>query len=105
MAIRVGRLWDVYNPRQTIRLNATLEGRTQDASVAAFWSYWFLLPFAIGGLVVLKRRGTPIARSSPPPITVTIAAATTYGVLRYRVSVEPGFVIAAAIAMDALWRR
>ncbi len=105
MAIRVGRLWDVYEPRQTIRLNATFEGRTQDASVAAFWSYWFLLPFAIAGLVVLKRRGTPISPIVAPAITVTIAAATTYGVLRYRVSVEPGLVVAAAIAMDALWRK
>ncbi|MGZ8763553.1 MAG: glycosyltransferase family 39 protein [Acidimicrobiia bacterium] len=105
MAIRVGRLWDVYNPSQTIRLNATLEGRTHDASVAAFWSYWILLPFAIAGLVVLKRRGVPITPIVAPAITVTIAAATTYGVLRYRVSFEPGFVVAAAIAMDAILRR
>jgi 4-amino-4-deoxy-L-arabinose transferase-like glycosyltransferase len=103
MAIRVGRLWDIYNPRQTIRLNATLEGRTWDASVAAFWSYWFLLPFAIAGLVVVKKRGTPITPLVAPAITVSIAAATTYGVLRYRVSVEPAIVITAAIAMDALW--
>jgi 4-amino-4-deoxy-L-arabinose transferase-like glycosyltransferase len=105
MAIRVGRLWDVYNPRQTIRLNATFEGRTQDASVAGFWSYWVLLPFAIAGLVVLKRRRIPISPIVGPAITVTLAAATTYGVLRYRVSVEPGFVVVAAIAMDALWLR
>ena len=105
MAIRVGRLWDVFNPRQTIRLNATLEGRTWDASVAAFWSYWFLLPWTIAGLVVLKKRGTPITPLVAPAITVTIAAATTYGVLRYRVSVEPAIVISAAIAMDALWRK
>jgi len=105
MAIRVGRLWDIYRPRQTIQLNATFEGRTPDASVAAFWSYWALLPFALGGLVVLKKRGIPIIPIVAPAITVTIAAATTYGVLRYRVSFEPGFVVAAAIAIDALLRR
>ena len=105
VAARVGRLWDVYHPAQTIRYNATWEGRTQGASVAAFWSYWALLPFAIGGLVVLKRRGRPISPIIAPAITVTIAAATTYGVLRYRVSVEPGFVIVAGVALDALWTR
>jgi 4-amino-4-deoxy-L-arabinose transferase-like glycosyltransferase len=105
MAARVGRLWEVYRPRQTIEFNAGWEGRTQDASVAAFWSYWVMLPLAVGGLFVLKRRKLPISPIVAPAITVTIAAATTYGVLRYRVSVEPGFVVAVAIALDALWSR
>ena len=104
-AARVGRLWEVYHPRQTIKYNATWEGRTWGASIAAFWSYWALLPFAIGGLVVLKRRGRPISPIIAPAITVTIAAATTYGVLRYRASVEPGFVIVAGVALDAIWTR
>ncbi len=105
MAKRVGRLWDAYKPRQTIYLNATWEGRTWDASIAAFWSYWTLLPLGIAGLVILRRRRVPITPIVAPAIVVSIAAATTYGVLRYRVSVEPGLVIVAAVTIDAIWTR
>ncbi len=103
MLIRVGRMWDVYRPGQTLFLNAVLEGRTRAASRLALISTWLLMPLAIAGVIVLRRRRVPITPILAPAIVVTIAAAITYGVLRYRVSAEPGIVLAAAVSIDVLW--
>jgi 4-amino-4-deoxy-L-arabinose transferase-like glycosyltransferase len=103
MGARVGRLWDVYKPSQTLFLNSVLEGRTKKASRLALWQYYVLMPPALAGLVVLRRRRVPIMPLIAPAIVVTIAAALTYGVLRYRVTVEPGIVLAAAVSIDVVW--
>jgi 4-amino-4-deoxy-L-arabinose transferase-like glycosyltransferase len=103
MAMRVGRLWDIYRPGNTLFLNAVLEGRTRAASRVAVASYWLLMPLTIAGLIVMRLRRVPIIPLLAPAIVVTIAAAITYGVLRYRVTVEPGIVLAAAVSVDVLW--
>jgi len=103
MAMRVGRLWDVYRPGQTLYLNAVLEGRTRAASRLAVISYWLMMPLAIAGVIVLRRRRIPIMPILGPVIGVTLAAAIFFGVLRYRVSAEPSIVLAAAVSVDVLW--
>jgi 4-amino-4-deoxy-L-arabinose transferase-like glycosyltransferase len=103
MAMRVGRLWDVYRPGQTLYLNAVLEGRTHAASRLAVISYWLMMPLAIAGVIVLRRWRIPTMPILGPTIGVTIAAAIFFGVLRYRVSAEPSIVLAAAVSIDVLW--
>ncbi len=103
VAVRVARVWDVIWPRQSIQLNGVVEGRTVTASRIAIVQYWLLLPFAIAGVVLLWRRKAPVMPILAPAILVTIAAATTYGVLRYRASAEAGIVLAAAVSIDLLW--
>ena len=56
MVARVARMWDVYRPFQNVRFNWQLEARGEATSWAALLSYWALLPFAVGGLVTLRRR-------------------------------------------------
>jgi len=101
--VRVARVWDVIWPRQSIQLNGVIEGRTVTASRIALVQYWFLLPFGIGGIVLLWRRKAPVMPILAPAIVVSLAAATSFGVLRYRASAEPGLVLAAAVSMDLLW--
>lgn len=102
--MRVGRLWDLYRPRQTLFLNAILEGRTRGASDLAIGGYMFLTPLAIAGVITLRRGRVAIAPVLAPVIVVTIAAAVTFGVLRYRASAEPGLALAAAVALEVVWQ-
>lgn len=102
MAARVGRLWGVWRPRQTEWFEAEIEGRTLLASRLAADTTWVLVPLAIAGLVIFKRRGLPISPIVVPIVVVTASAAMTFGVLRYRVSAEPGIVIAGATTIEAV---
>ena len=103
MLERVGRMWDVWKPRQNVRLNGLLEGRTIGASQIALGSYYFLMPLAVAGVVVMRRRHIPISPIVAPAVVVTVAAAMFFGAVRYRVSAEPAIVVAAAISVDVLW--
>ncbi len=57
---RIGRIWEVYRPVQNVELNEFFERRGTQTSWAVLVSYYLLLPFAIGGLVVMRRRRVPI---------------------------------------------
>jgi hypothetical protein len=104
-AARIGRLWDVYKPGQTTAFDWSVEGRGRLASWSGLLMFYALVPFGVVGLVVLRRRGFAISPLLAPAIIVTAAAATTFGVTRYRAPVEPAIVIAAAVGIDALWRK
>jgi 4-amino-4-deoxy-L-arabinose transferase-like glycosyltransferase len=100
---RIGRLWDFFKPGQTTALDWWIEGRGRAPSWIGLFAYYLLVPFAIGGLVVLRRRRIPIIPLLAFVVTATFAAAITFGVTRYRAPAEVSIVIAAAIGADALW--
>jgi 4-amino-4-deoxy-L-arabinose transferase-like glycosyltransferase len=104
-AARVGRLWDVFKPGQTTFLDWSLEGRGRVASWTGLYMFYALVPLGVLGLVALRRRRFALSPLLAPALIVTAAAATTFGVTRYRAPVEPALVIAAAVGIDALWRR
>ena len=105
MLARVGRTWDVYKPRQNVRLNWQIEGRGRRASQAGLLAWYVLLPLSVGGLVVLRRRGVPITPFLAVAAMITITAAWTFGTARYRVAVDVVVIIAAAVLVDAVLRR
>ncbi len=109
MAARVGRLWHLFRVDQSIGLDGYIEGRAGGAPGTGFglvrealWSYYVLTALAIGGLVVLKRRGRQIYPLLAQPLLVTVIAAGTFGITRYRAGVEVSIVIGAAVALGAL---
>jgi hypothetical protein len=63
--------------------------------------YYILVPFAVVGLVAMRRRRTPIWPVLALFVIATFAAATTFGVTRYRAPAEVGLVLAAAIGISA----
>jgi hypothetical protein len=67
--------------------------------------YYLLLPFAIGGLVVMRRRRVPIFPMIAIAMSVTITVAFSFGITRYRAPVDAVLPVLAAVAIDALWRR
>lgn len=100
---RVGRMWDLYPPAplEGVELNDTLEQRGYWPSLTGLLYYWALLPFAVYGAVVLRRRKVPISPLLGIALAVTITAAASFGVTRYRVPVEVPLVMFAAVGIDA----
>ncbi|MCX7619579.1 MAG: glycosyltransferase family 39 protein [Acidimicrobiales bacterium] len=104
---RIGRMWDLYAPFQNVSFNDQLEGRGYYPSLIGLWYYWLLIPLAVYGAVVLHRRGTPLSPLLGIAAAVTLTAALSFGVTRYRVPAEVSLVILAAIGVDAAvarWR-
>ena len=104
-ATRVGRVWDVFNPRQNADLNASYEGRGVRPSHLGLITYWLLVPAAVFGAVTLRRRRTSLLPELSTILVVTTAAALTFGLTRYRVPAEVALVAVAAVGLEELWRR
>jgi 4-amino-4-deoxy-L-arabinose transferase-like glycosyltransferase len=104
-ATRVGRVWDVFNPRQNAGLNASYEGRGQRPSQLGLVAYWILVPTAVFGAVTLHRRRTSLLPELSTVLVVSTAAALTFGLTRYRVPAEVALVAVAAVGVDEAWRR
>jgi len=102
---RVGRVWDVFRPTQNVELNEFYERRGHAASWAVLVGYYLLLPFAIAGLVVMRRRRIPIFPMIAIVVSVTITVAISFGITRYRAPVDVVLPLLAAIAVDAWWAR
>jgi len=98
-------VWDVFRPTQNVHFNAFYERRGDTASWAVLIGYYLLLPFAIGGLVVMRRRRVPTFPMIAIAVSVTITVALSFGITRYRAPVDAVLPALAAVALDALWRR
>ena len=99
LAARLGRVWSVYKPF------AVPEGRSVRVQKLGVIAFFVLLPFAVGGYVLLRRRGEVTWILLTPFIIVTVTALTTYGNLRFREPAEVALAALAAVAVDELIRR
>lgn len=102
---RAGRIWELYAPRQNAFLNDWYEGRGKRASQGAVVAHYLAIPFAVAGAVALRRRGVTLLPVIVPIVAVTITAAATFGLTRYRVPADVVIVLLAALGVDAAWRR
>jgi 4-amino-4-deoxy-L-arabinose transferase-like glycosyltransferase len=105
VAARVGRLWGVFKPGQTTALDWSLEGRGRAPTWIGLFAYYALIPFAIFGLVVLRRMRTTIIPLLAIVVIATFAAAITFGVTRYRAPAEVVIVLAAAVGITTCWTK
>jgi 4-amino-4-deoxy-L-arabinose transferase-like glycosyltransferase len=101
--VRVLRTWGAYAPRQQIDFES-LEGRPRAWQLGGTVMYWILVPFAIAGTVVLRRRRRLLWPLVATAVTVTLVAAATYGQQRFRIAAEPAILVLAAVALDAAAR-
>lgn len=101
VAARVGRMWDIYRPTQGTRLNDFFERRGLASSRAGLWAYYGLAPFALVGIIGLRRRGMPISPHVAIALSVTLAAAMSFGITRYRTGAEVSICLLAAIGLDS----
>jgi 4-amino-4-deoxy-L-arabinose transferase-like glycosyltransferase len=105
VGVRVLRVWDLWSPADASRLEASIADRHIDAQRATMASLYLLIPFALAGAVVLRRRGEPIGILVAALVFVTLVAALSYGSTRFRVAAEPAIVVLASVGIAAAWRR
>jgi 4-amino-4-deoxy-L-arabinose transferase-like glycosyltransferase len=103
VAARVARVFDVFRPTQNVDLNEFYERRGHVASWAVLLGYYLYLPFAIAGLVVMRRRRVPIFPMIAIAVSVAITVALSFGITRYRAPVDVVLPVLAAVALGAWW--
>jgi 4-amino-4-deoxy-L-arabinose transferase-like glycosyltransferase len=99
LAARLGRVASVYKPF------AIPEGRSVRVQKVGVVAYFLLVPFAVAGFVLLRRRGEVTWILAAPFIIVAVTALTTYGNLRFREPAEIALAVLAAVSLDELLRR
>lgn len=104
LAARVGRLWEVFRPTQNLEFNELIEQRGHVTSWAVLVNFYLLMPFAIAGLVIMRRRRIPIFPMLAIAASVTITATLAYPITRYRAAFDAVIPVLAAVAITALWR-
>jgi 4-amino-4-deoxy-L-arabinose transferase-like glycosyltransferase len=105
VGVRVLRVWDLYKPRSSSHFEASIADRDIAAQRAAMVSLYLLVPFAVAGAAILRRRGDPLRILLVPLVFVTLVGALSYGSTRFRVAAEPALVVLAAGGIVALWDR
>jgi 4-amino-4-deoxy-L-arabinose transferase-like glycosyltransferase len=100
MAIRIGRTWNLYDPAQMVHFTEP-EGRELPVSWTGLFVYYALLPLAVAGAVVLRRRRRPVWPFIATAVTVTVTSALFYGHVRFRTPAEVALVVLAAAALTA----
>jgi hypothetical protein len=100
LAVRLLRTWDFYEPRYQ---EGFAEGRARWADEAGIAAYYLLLPFAIAGAVILRRRSPgELWVLAVPVILVTFVTLISWGLPRFRHAAEPSIVVLAALALCVL---
>jgi hypothetical protein len=96
MGARFARTWGLWEPF------AVPEGRRKWVQQLGAAIYFVLIPFAVYGLILLRRRDVPVLILLAPFVTVTLIALLAYGQIRFRHSAELSLVVLAAVAVDRL---
>jgi 4-amino-4-deoxy-L-arabinose transferase-like glycosyltransferase len=104
MLVRIAREWDLYNPVQMAHVE-TGEGRPVIASLAGLGFYYFLLPCAVAGSVILRRRRIAQWFLLVPAAVVTLTSALFFALVRFRAPFEVCLVVLAAPAIVLLLQR
>jgi 4-amino-4-deoxy-L-arabinose transferase-like glycosyltransferase len=95
---RVGREWDLYKPLQMAQVEQG-EGRPFWGSVAGLGFYYALLPFAVAGIVILRRRRIDHWFLLVPAGVVAMVSALVIALVRYRAPFDVCLVVLAAPSM------
>jgi 4-amino-4-deoxy-L-arabinose transferase-like glycosyltransferase len=102
---RVLRAYGLWNPVDQARVEE-IESRWFPWQIAGWVVSVLLLPFAVAGFVLLARRpGLALWPLLAPIVTVTVTILAGWGNQRFRLPAEPVLLIAAAVALEALWNR
>ncbi|MDX6697505.1 MAG: hypothetical protein QOE65_902 [Solirubrobacteraceae bacterium] len=104
LAARGLRTWDLFRPRQGATFMRA-EGRARWAQYLGLACYYPLVLLAIGGFVVLRRRGAAPWLLLAPPVLVTLVSLGGYGLARFRLAADISIVVLAAAALDELVAR
>jgi 4-amino-4-deoxy-L-arabinose transferase-like glycosyltransferase len=102
MVVRVLRVWGLYQPTA---LTFDAQNRSHAVATAGVGLSYLLIPFAVVGAVLIRRRREPLFVLLAPVLLVTITCALTYGGLRFRHAAEIPLVVLAATGVLPVWKR
>jgi hypothetical protein len=102
---RYGRLVAVFRPAQTVQLDVDWLGTASWPVWAWVTSYWFLVPLAVAGSLVLRRSRRFQWPLVAPAVVVVLVATVTFGDARYHILADLGVVVLAAVAACEVVRR
>jgi Dolichyl-phosphate-mannose-protein mannosyltransferase len=98
VTVRALRTWGLYAPRQQVNFEA-FEGRPREWQMRGTVLDWVMLPLAIVGYALLRRRRSIAWPLVTTAVAVTLVAALTYGQQRFRVAAEPVLYVLGAVAV------
>lgn len=104
VAARVLRMWDLYGVQGNLNMNIGVEDRGRLPSRTGLWTYYALLPLAAAGAASMRHRRLPVWPLLTVAVMVTITAALTFGLTRYRVPADVMLVALGAVGLDAITR-
>ncbi len=100
---RLGRAFGAFHPLQQLDLDYFVETRPYHWALVGLCMYYTLIPLALGGTVVLRRRRVPTfplwALGGAAVVTVLLS----FGNTRYRTPFEVALALLAAVQLDVLW--
>jgi 4-amino-4-deoxy-L-arabinose transferase-like glycosyltransferase len=102
--VRIAREWELYAPTQMAQSGGG-EGRPAIASLAGLGFYYFLMPFGVAGVVILRRRRIAQWFLLVPAAVVTLISALFFALVRFRAPFEVCLVVLAAPAIVLLVQR
>jgi hypothetical protein len=101
-AARVLRPWGFFHPAQEVSLQRAGGGGPRWIGWLGLAVTWALLPAAIAGGVLLRRRREPLAILLAPVAFVVLVSAAAYGILRFRAAADVTILVLAAVALNAV---
>src|SRR3954470_13604975 len=105
VAVRVLRSFDLWSPARATRFEADIGDRDVNVYRIGVAMYYLLLPLAVAGAVMLRRRRQPVGILLAPFALVVVVSILGYGTPRFRVPAEVPLVVLAAVALSALAAR
>jgi hypothetical protein len=102
LTARVTRTFGLGHVDSQVHFDKFAEGRPLGASWAGVGMFYAVAVAAIGGAVILRRRGVPSFPLTSAVVNVLITVIVFYGSTRFRAPAEPALVLLGAVAIDAL---
>lgn len=99
VAARVGRGWGVFQPFTQAHREARFEGRVRGSQSAGIVFTWALVPLALWGVWLLRRRQLTVVPIVGPLLLVTALFAISYGNSRFGELARPSLAVGAAAAL------
>jgi 4-amino-4-deoxy-L-arabinose transferase-like glycosyltransferase len=95
LTVRLARVWALYDPLQLP------EGRSARVHKLGLAMLLLLVPLAVAGALILRRRGMRPWILLVPVVVVCLTVLVTYGNQRFRHIADLSLVVLAAVALDA----
>jgi len=101
---RLGRMFGVFQPENSITLSNAGEGIDRWIGGAITSTWWLAMALGAVGGVTLRRRGQQLSPLLMPVIVIAITAVVSYGIVRFRAPCEPAVLVLAGVTVDQICR-